>query len=485
MALCYDFLLTGLLSNESVSIDSIPLFPPQIENDLIDLTGKAQHKTTRSESINEWLKPFLQQTNARVLVCGDTILSNHELNSVSNRLAHFFREKCGIKREERVGIVMDRSERMIASILGVLKTGGCFVPLDPSYPADWLRYMITDAGARVVITDTGYVQENVRIIDWNNDLEQINKENNDDLTNINSSTDLAYVIYTSGSTGEPKGVGVSHGNLIHYISWANDYYFSGRGPLSHALFTSVGFDLSYTSVFCSLSTGGSLHIYGQQEDMDVILRRVFVEDRIDMVKLTPSHISMLRDLNLGSSLVNIAIVGGEELKGFQVSVLKGLNNDIRIFNEYGPTETTIGCSVAEIISAEGIISIGRPIRDTSIYLVDSKGHLVARGMKGELYIGGAGVSLGYLNNKDQTAERFISNPFGEGLLYRSGDIGRYLDNGDIEYLGRADTQVKLRGYRIEPGEIERRLLEQPGVEDAVVLVKGGSGSEYLCGYIRS
>ncbi len=412
-------------------------------------------------------------SSAVAVTFGTTQLSYAELDEKSNQLAHLLQSEYGLKPGHLAGIMMDRSEKIIISILGVLKAGAAYVPIDVEYPRQRKEYIIKDAGIQVMLTQSDYMFE----LDYFEgalfaaDIQLDTLETS--LTKpaaVPGMNDLAYVIYTSGSTGQPKGCLLSHANLANYIHWAGDYYFSGIEQVNFGLYTSLSFDLTITSIFCPLTKGGRLHIYNQQAQVLDILQEMFADESgINCVKLTPSHVNMLAEVRQNSSGVVCAIIGGEEVLPAHISILKRINPSMRIYNEYGPTETTVGCVVTELYPGQPV-SIGKPILNTGILILDDNDGLMPLGVAGEMYITGSGVSVGYLNRQTLTDERFIPNPFVSGQrMYRSGDLGRWLPDGNLQFLGRKDEQVKIRGYRIELGEIETVLKNNPLVSDAAVL----------------
>jgi len=274
------------------------------------------------------------------------------------------------------------------------------------------------------------------------------------------------VIYTSGSTGQPKGCAITAGSLSHYIQWADQYYFEGK-PANFGLFTSISFDLSVTAIFCPLTTGGKINIYEQ------ITANAFIEN--DALKITPSHINLIREFDIATTTVNTFILGGEQVKDEHIRILKSLNTGARIYNEYGPTEATVGCIVKDISDTDSKASgnntdilIGKPIPHTEIYILDNHLRLCPIGTPGEIFIGGAGLAKYYINNQSLTDQKFIA--YNGKRLYSTGDLARWLPDGNIQYIGRKDEQVKIRGYRIELGEIENILLSHPEITAAVVTV---------------
>jgi amino acid adenylation domain-containing protein/FkbM family methyltransferase len=414
-----------------------------------------------------------------------------ELNRRANQLAHYLRE-LGVGPEVLVGILMERSVEMVVAVLGVLKAGGAYVPLDPQHPLERLSWMLEDTGLAVLLT-----QERLgdRVPShWGHTLyldsewESVAEHPDTNPASGDSAIDnLAYVIYTSGSTGRPKGVAVEHHGLSNYLLWARDAY--GFSTASAApLHSSLSFDLTVTSLFGPLMSGGRVDLLAEG-DVEALAEALRTRGDYQVVKLTPSHLRLLTLQLSGEEAARATralVVGGEQLTSEVTGWWQERAPGVRIFNEYGPTETVVGCSVYELrreAGGEGAIPIGRPIANTQLYILDGEGQVVPEGVVGELYIGGAGVARGYLNRPELTAEKFVTNPFGEGRLYRSGDLARYLSSGEIEYVGRADEQVKLRGYRIELGEIEAVLAEHPSVRESAVILREDAGEKRIVAYV--
>ncbi len=398
-------------------------------------------------------------------------LSYQELNNKANQLAFELINVHHIQPGDRVGIMLDRSELMIIAILGILKSGGAYVPIAREYPEERRNYILEDSGCKVLLTHS--------------ELTHITGQSRIDLPAL-SSDNLAYVIYTSGSTGKPKGCQLEHGNLYNYINWAISFYFDGKISGDFGLFTPLAFDFTITSIFCALLRCRTLYIYNKALEIDEILKQSFsIHSPIDIIKLTPAHISLLKHLNLTETNIGKVIVGGEELTTEQVNILKEINQDIEIINEYGPTETTVGC-IIKVVEKDEKVLIGKPISNTTCYILDRSTNIVPLGVKGEICIGGAGVGRGYLNKEHLTVEKFIPSPFIKGeRLYRTGDLGRWLTDGNVEFFGRMDEQIKIRGYRIECGEIEQMLLQHPSIQESVVIARDSGKEKELVGYIRS
>jgi tyrocidine synthetase-3 len=301
-----------------------------------------------------------------------------------------------------------------------------------------------------------------------------------------TATDLAYLIYTSGSTGEPKGVAIAHQSLVNYIWWAKDIYLQG-GNSGFALYSSLGFDLTVTSIYTPLITGNPLivfHQHGKEPPLEAILR----DGRVRVLKLTPIHLSLIKDADNRGSSVRCLIVGGEALTTrLAEDVHRSFGGNVDIYNEYGPTEATVGCMIYKFAPAEHrtFVPIGVPVTNLKIYVLDRLLNPVAANMTGEIYISGDGLACGYFRRPHLTKERFIPNPFIPGRkMYKTGDLAKWLPNGVLEYVGRADDQVKLRGFRIELGEIEALLARHPAVREAAVMLREDvPGDKRLVAYI--
>jgi amino acid adenylation domain-containing protein len=306
---------------------------------------------------------------------------------------------------------------------------------------------------------------------------------------------LAYVIYTSGSTGKPKGVGITHGGLANYLQWANDSYRIGETNQDSVspVHSTLGFDLTVTSIFPALLAGKCISLLTPGDEINTLAEGLQKDSAYSLLKLTPSHLKLLSALLAGSEDVRGAkalIVGGENLNYQDLSLWLKQSGGVRLINEYGPTETVVGCCVYEVSEAgvaEGAVPIGKPIANTQLYVLDEHMQIGPTGAVGELYIGGAGVARGYVNQAGLTAERFVPDPFascGGERLYRTGDRARWRSDGNLEYLGRLDQQVKIRGYRIELGEIEAALQKQAGVREvAVVVQEDVPGEKHLVAYV--
>ncbi|HSJ64048.1 MAG TPA: amino acid adenylation domain-containing protein [Gemmatimonadaceae bacterium] len=393
----------------------------------------------------------------------------------------------GVGPEAVVAVCLDRSADLIVAVLGVLESGGAFLPLEPSHPDERLRSLVADAGAAWIIVSAGG-ESRARSLGAEPLLVPIESAAADESRvpeeplGGHDPDALAYMLYTSGSTGSPKGVEVTHGSLADYVAWAARVYTDGE-RLAFPLFTSPAFDLTMTSIFTPLVTGGTIVVYSNElGGGGLLVRRVLEDDQVDVVKLTPSHLGLIRDLDLTRSRVRRLIVGGEDLKrNTALAALRAFGGDVEILNEYGPTEATIACMVHRFDPHRDVrdsVPIGRPADNARIHVLDGTGHPCPRGTAGEICIGGPRLARGYRNRADLSARAFIADPLVPGeRLYRTGDVGRWDADGVLEFLGRRDDQVKVRGARVELGEIEAALARHPEIIASVAHVSRPTGEE--------
>ncbi len=429
------------------------------------------------------------------VVHADRILSYRELNARANQVADHLRQT-GTGPGALVGIFMERSVEMVVAVIGTLKAGAAYVPLDPSQPAQRLAQMVDDAGVAVLFAQEHLLPKlppsGARVICL--DPERAPTAGSDPANPAGwvSPDDLAYVIYTSGSTGRPKGVMITHGAMVNYLRWCVGAYDVAGGS-GAPVNSSISFDATITSLFSPLLVGGKVVLVPERQEMAALGDMLGSAEDFSLVKITPAHLELLKS-HLppdGSRLHTRAlVVGGEALAPAAVEFWRTRAPGTRIINEYGPTETVVGCCVHDVTAGSfpsGVVPIGRPIANTTIYLLDGRLQPVPVAVTGELYVGGFGVARGYLGRPDLTAEKFIPDPFGAtagARLYRTGDLARYQPDGTIEFLGRADDQVKVRGFRVEPGEIEAALLRHPDVHEAAVAVHQDTlGNKRLVAYV--
>ena len=419
-------------------------------------------------------------------------LTYKELDRKTNALAHVLINEYDVKPEMYVGTYLETSEQFLISILGILKSGAAYVPLDVKAPLERKNHQIKETNITVIITDTTHMfdlefyDETLLAIDV--EFDEIDTEKEDLFINLSKPTQVAYVIFTSGSTGVPKGVMISHKNLLDYTCGLIEKIKLDSNAYNYGLMSTLSADLGNTVVFGALTTGGSLHLFSKEYLVDFYaLQSYFKENALDFIKIVPSHWESLSS-NTEMLLPNKGIIfGGEKLTSKTIKKIKSETTKLTIINHYGPTETTIGKLMYQIDFNEikNQIPIGKPFSNTKIYILDESLSLVPIGIPGELYIGGEGVSLGYINRDELTKERFISNPFSpKETLYKTGDLAYWLEDGNVQFVGRNDDQLKVRGYRVEPKEIEITLEKLKEVEKAVVtLIKSNNDSNHLVAYL--
>lgn len=482
-------ILEAVAAKADISISEIDLLPAGEKTQLLyEFNATAADSSPGKPVFTLFEEQVLRTPEAVAISCAGEELTYAELNARANNLAALLRAK-GVKAEAAIGLVMRRSTALLAAILGIWKAGGCYVPIDPSYPKERISYILSDCKAQWVIADAAYEE----LSGFRGELlmtsevlreENLSADNPEPAAGPNH---LAYMIYTSGSTGKPKGVMVEHQGLTHYIWWADQQYVRGD-VITFPLYSSISFDLTVTSMFTPLISGNRIIVY--PEDVNVALERIVEEGEADIVKLTPSHLKLLSLYDTSRSRLQRFIVGGEALEtsaAAEVACLFG--PDVEIYNEYGPTETVVGCMIHkyEPDDTRGQVPIGWPIDNIRLYIADSAGRLQAKHLPGELYIAGAGVARGYFNRPELTREKFITGWLHEpGKVYRTGDLVRWLPDGGMAYLGRIDEQVKIRGHRIETGEIQNLLLDYPSIREAAVAAKESeNGEKRLCAYYVS
>ncbi len=428
-----------------------------------------------------------REPDATAVRAGFRVLSYSEVDRAANRLARRLIDQ-GVKPGMRVGVHLKRSPELVVALLATWKAGGAYVPMAADYPSERVRFMLEDAGASLLLT-SGDLEEGggvpsipVLRVDETDLFDESGDSTPSRATDPLPSaalTDPAYIMYTSGSTGAPKGVVVEHRALQNYVTWATSCYGSG---LAFPLFSSISFDLTVTSLFVPLVSGGEVCVYPEKGGaVDLTLFDILDDDRVDIIKLTPSHLQLIRGRNLENARVRQLVVGGEDLKrDVAESVQRSLGPDARIYNEYGPTEASVGTVVHRFDPERDqgpSVPIGRPVANTRIYLLDGGGNPVPPGVTGEIHIAGASLARGYWNRPDRTDEQFVPDPFVDGAsMYRTGDLARLDSHGDLVYLGRLDQQVKIRGARVEVGEVEAALLAHPAIEAGVVVTVAGLAS---------
>ena len=476
---------------------------PQGELASLDLLTEEEHRrilvdfndTRTSYPRNLSLPELFEEQAARypdqiAVRMHDQYLTYQELNDKANRLARVLRAK-GVKANEMVGILADRSLEMIISILGILKAGGAYLPIELDYPTDRVNFMLQDSGAGILLTQSALRRDgllaSLAVIDL--DSPDWNSGDGSNLPKVNRSSDLAYMMYTSGSTGKPKGSLINHFNISRVVKNTNYLAITPRDVILQL--SNYAFDGSTFDIFGALLNGAALVLIAKEEVLDLDkLAAVIEQQKVTVFFITTALFNTLADLKLESlKKIRKVLFGGERASLPHVRKAFNYLGAGKMIHVYGPTESTVFATYFPIDGLDGrpgSVPIGKPIANTSIYIVDHSDNIQPIGVPGELCIAGDGLAAGYFKRPDLTAEKFVSNPFVPGeRMYRTGDLGKWLPDGNIEFLGRTDHQVKIRGFRIELGEIETKLLGHGLVKEAVVVARDDprGPSKYLCAYI--
>ncbi len=492
----YRNVLEAVVANPQLRVSEVPLLSAVETQQLLVEWNRTEREFPRTHCTQDAFVQQVERTPLSIAVAaGDRRLSYSELNIEANRLASYLRT-LGVGPETLVAIFAEPAPELIVGMVAVLQAGAAYVPLDPNYPDERLSYMLDHSGAAVLLTQRRLVNRvaarSTQVICLDADRDRWMHARDQEPSSFTHSDNLAYVIYTSGSTGRPKGVCCHHAGVINLLA-----DFQRRAPLGPgdncSLWTSVSFDVSVYEVFSALLAGATLHIVPDElrSDFDK-LGEWLSENRITSAYLPPAMLpEFAESLKRDSRPYHLRrlLVGVEPINETVLAAINQHLPELRIINGYGPTEATICATLYDVQTLRGEnrnTPIGRPPQNMQTYLLDSHFSPVPVGVSGELYLGGVGLSRGYLKRPDLTAERFVPNPFssrpGE-RLYRTGDLARYDEEGQLEYFGRMDQQVKLRGYRIELGEIEAVLSEHHRVQDCVVVAIGERGKQQLAAYV--
>jgi amino acid adenylation domain-containing protein len=459
--------------------------------DLRWMTEKQQQRVVgrgvgqkRERSWTDWVREFEKQVASHpaavALEAGGSQHQYGDLNEQANRIGRWLVSH-GVGPESVVGLALERSPELVMAWLGTWKARAAAAPLDPAWPEERLRWILKETQTQVVVSRRGlniHWPAELKILWLDDDVNLLASYPSHNLDLPFQPNQLAYILYTSGSSGRPKGVMIDHAAFAHYMHWCLEAYdlSQGSGVVLHSPIT---FDLAITSIFPPLLVGQPIYIVPKEDEIEVLSNILRARKNLTLLKLTPAHLEMLQAILTSSEIRECTrglIVGGESLFYETVSVWRRNAPGTRIYNEYGPTETTVGCCVFEVRTSQetGPVPIGYPITNTNLYILDRQLRPCPLGVFGELYIGGQGVGRGYNHAADLTAAQFVPDPYSQeagSRLYASGDIARLLSNGSIEYLGRRDKQVKVRGFRIELNEVEQHFLRCEGVLGAVAVVR--------------
>jgi amino acid adenylation domain-containing protein len=493
----YRTLLEAALAQPEERVSRLALVGEEEKQRLLVEWNRTAAEYPRERCFHELLEAQVELTPERAAVsCQGLTLSYRELNQRANRLAHYLRE-LGVGPDSRVGLCLERSVELLVGVVAILKAGGAYVALNAQHPPERLQQQLS--GAAALLTEAKWRQHLPAFagatVSVDEDGGHWSERPAVNLERVAQADNLAYVIYTSGSTGTPKGVQVRHRNLVNYAYAVMRKLEWDRAGLQFATVSTLSADLGNTCIYPALLTGGCVHVIPAEMATDSrALGRYFAEHGVDVLKIVPSHLRALLDAGGGREILprRCLVLGGETLTVALLERIEALGGECEVVNHYGPTETTVGSLLLRIKEYEWrggggrSIPIGRPLANTRIYVLDGERQLVPEGVEGELYIAGAGVTAGYLEQPERTAERFVADLVEPGeRMYRTGDRVRYGAGGNVEFLGRFDEQVKIRGYRVEPGELEAVLGQHPGVRQAVVTVRQQpeSGEKQLLAYI--
>ncbi|MGV8122767.1 MAG: amino acid adenylation domain-containing protein [Candidatus Xenobiia bacterium LiM19] len=473
-------ILEAVIDDNDSPVGDLDFIPQDEKNLLINVFNDTKRDYPPNLTYSTLFKEAaIEHENREAVVFNDKTLTYQELDDRSAQLACILRDK-GVKPDSLVGVMVDPSLEMIIAVIGIIKAGGAFVPIDSAYPVDRINYMLKDSGASVILSkrtilpDLPFDGERVNLDDESIYLGAV-----PDVEMINRPDNLAYAIYTSGSTGNPKGAMIEHHSLVNLCLWVKDY-FELTPEDRFAKYLSFSFDASVMETLPILAAGGAVYIV--PEDIRLSIEKVndFYEARGITLSILPTQFGEKFMELVDNRSLRIVIMGGEQLRTF-------VKRKYKLINGYGPTEYTVCTSAFEVDRLYDNTPIGKPVFNSRVYILDENRTLKPLGAPGELCIAGEGISRGYINRPDLTADRFTDNPYVEGeKIYRTGDCARWLPDGNLEFLGRIDHQVKIRGYRIELGEIEAVLMQIDSVSESAVTARSDkNGARYLCGYYVS
>ncbi|BCL83213.1 non-ribosomal peptide synthetase [Ktedonobacteria bacterium brp13] len=497
LASAFQTLLYSAMLQPQTQVSTLALLEPAVQSSLLTM-GSALTQSIPLRQLHQLFEAQVQRRPSQVAVIGaQEQLTYQQLNERANQLAHVLRQR-GVGPNMLVGLCLPRQAHMLVGVLGILKAGGAYLPLDAGSPVTRLTYQLQESGVTLLLTQSSVCPS---LPEWTGSIlcledlaDELAQSSIENCTLAGVGDDLMYVIYTSGSTGLPKGVMVRQSSVVNYTQALCEKLGSEPG-WQYATVSTLAADLGNTAIFCALASGGCVQVLDYETVTSGEAMANWVEQHpIDVLKIVPSHLSALLESERAQELLprRALVLGGESLPVQLVERVQRMAATCHIYNHYGPTESTIGVLVnpldAQSLVAEGSsIALGNPITNTQMYVLDRHMQLLPAGVVGELYIGGAGLALGYLQQAEQTAEHFVPHPYSQRIgerLYRTGDLVYYGADGKLNFVGRSDGQVKLRGYRIEVGEIETVLRQHPLIWDcAVMLQEEGPGAPRLIGYI--
>jgi amino acid adenylation domain-containing protein len=490
----FEVLLRGIVAEPRQRISKLPLLHAEERQRLLVEWNDTAGEFPDNRCVHELIEMQVERSPDAIAVVGDNDrVTYHELDRRANQLAHYLR-RLGVGAEDLVGLCLERSPNMLVGLLGVLKAGAAYIPLDPAYPKERLSFMLADAGVSLLLTQSGLRAclhgVEARTVCLDEDWEAVARESVASAGVAGMPDRLAYVIYTSGSTGQPKGVEISHRALVNFFTAMRQRPGMSAQDVVLAV-TSLSFDIAVLELLLPLTVGARVVLVGRDVASDgVRLSRAIASSGATVMQATPAMWRLLLDAGWAGNRQLKALCGGEALAAPLAKDLRQRTGSL--WNLYGPTEATVWCTVHEVepspvASSSGTVPIGRPVANTQVYVLDANREPVPVGVPGELHIWSIGLARGYLKRPELTSEKFVAHPFSpspDARLYRTGDVARYLPNGAIEFLGRMDHQVKLRGHRVELGEVEAALRSHPAVRDVLVAAREErAGEKRLVAYV--
>ena len=486
---CFKQVINAVLSNVDIKILDIDILAEGEKHRLINEFNATRIDYPCGDTISALFEEQVSKAPEHTaVICGNEAMSFAQLKDTSDKIAFHLCREHGIQPGDRIGLLLERDRYLVPAILGILKAGAAYMPIDPAYPPERIKYLLADSQVDHILTHPS-LQQLCRQLDTSARYVDVTcmdlpLENSDQSLPAFSSAELAYLIYTSGSTGNPKGVMIEHRNVVNFVRGVSDKIGFEAGDTILGL-TTVSFDIFVLETILPLLKGLRIVLAGADDQKNpYALRQLITQQAVNCLQITPSHLKLLL-ANDGQrdalKDVRILMVGGE---AFPLELLMDLRKRYKgkIFNMYGPTETTVWSVIQDLTIAESI-NIGKPIANTSIRILDRHKKLLPLGVEGELYIGGEGVARGYWKREELNREKFIADPIHtDSVIYRTGDIAKWLPDGNIAFLGRLDDQVKIRGHRIELGEIEHHLISHEAIQEAVIIAKEKEGEKYLVAY---
>lgn len=477
------------LEDVSVKINDIDILSSDDKEFLKQFNNTAKEIIENESIIDVFEKVVEKNLNNKAVIFENSTITYSELNMRANKLARYLRNN-GIGYDDVIGVMFERSIDMVISILGVLKSGAAYLPIDPSYPMERMSYIIKDSSLKEIISNAATISKtnlNIDYLDCNN--KEILKNEDSNLERKDTSKNLAYIIYTSGTTGRPKGVMIENRTIYNSIMWrVNEYSFTREDKILQ-LFSS-SFDGFVTSFFTTILSGSTAVFVNDFSSKDpALIAKVIEKEKITAFICVPILYEAILNNTSSEQLKSLRMItlAGDQLSLKLIQLSKEKNKNIEIINEYGPTENSVVSTIKRNIDIISQVTIGKPISNVRIYILDKNNQIVPIGVTGEICIAGDGLARGYVNNQEMTEEKFIRADFiGEERLYKTGDLARWIFNGELEYLGRKDNQVKIRGFRIELDEIQKELMKYSKVKMAVVLVeRNKDDSQYISAYIKA